>query len=454
MNGMWKGLRTMGIVVAMAGLAPTAAAVAAAAPVAAVQQEATSYERGRQALNRAQYARAVELFRAYRDADAAGRYAPESMYWEAFALSRMESSANLRAAVDVLRQYGERYPGATTAEDAQALLARVHGELAARGDSESARWVYENTPEASRDAGREAGGRSQDADARSIEEKMAALSALMNMDSERAKPILLRLIRDPESHPELRTQALFMLSQYEGGDVADVMLEVARGDTDPEVRQQAVFWLSQTGSDEALPILEEILRSPSDEALHEQALFAVSQIDDDRARGIIREFARSASADPEMRQNAIFWIGQDDSPESVEFLRDMWEESTDPSVRESILFSMSQIEGAANADWLMDIALDTSEDVDVRKQALFMASQRDDVRAEDIIVLYDRAPDRDIKMQSLFVLSQSDDPAAFDKIVEVARTETDAELRQNAIFWLGQSDDPRVEDVLLEILEN
>jgi HEAT repeat protein len=108
---------------------------------------------------------------------------------------------------------------------------------------------------------------------------------------------------------------------------------------------------------------------------------------------------------------------------------------------------------ASNAGWLMDIALDESENVEVRKQALFMAGQRDDVDASDLIGVYDRAPDRELKQQALFVLSQSDDPAAFDKMLEVARDEDDPELRRNAIFWIGQSDDPRAEDVLLEILE-
>lgn len=432
------------------GAAPTGGLPAVAAVAIAQQEAVAHYERARQALNRAEYARAVELLRRYREEEPAGRYAAESLYWEGFALSRMDGTSDLRAALDVLRAQLEQFPNAATGEDARALLARVHGELARRGDSRSARWVYEHSAEAGEDSvSRERARQGQET--RTDEAKLAALQALMNMDSDRALPILRRVVQNRENNPELRVHALFILSQQEGEDVADLMLEAARNDPDPEVRQQAVFWLSQAGTERALPLLETILNDPDDEPLHEQALFAVSQLDDPRARQILRDFARSTSASPALRKNAIFWLGQSD--ESAEFLRQLWESSSDSEVRESILFSLSQMDEAANADWLMDIALDENEGIDVRKQALFMASQRDDVNADDLIGIYGRAPDRELKQQALFVLSQSDDPSAVDKIIEVVREEEDPELRQNAIFWLGQSGDPRAEDVLLELLE-
>jgi HEAT repeat protein len=454
MTGIRTKSKTLWIAALAAALTLGVPADSIAMPSALQQQEAAEhYERARQALNRAEYARAVELFRLYRQASPDGRWLPESLYWEGFALSRMEGTSNLRAALDVLRTQLERYENAAVSEDARALLARVHGELARRGDSKSARWVYENTAEEAQDQGGDGGDRDQDRDVRTDEAKLAALQALMNMDSERALPILRRVIEDHENDPELRAQAMFILSQQQADGVADLLLEAARSDPDPEVRDQAVFWLSQAESERALPILASILENPDDERLHEQALFAVAQLDDPRGREILRDFARSSTVSPELRKNAIFWLGQGESGETVAFLRELWDSTPDSEVREAILFSMSQMDEGGNAGWLMDIALDESENIEVRKQALFMAGQRDDVDAADLIGVYDRAPDRELKQQALFVLSQSDDPAAFDKMVEVARTEDDPELRTNAIFWIGQSDDPRAEDVLLEILE-
>lgn len=456
----------VGLFTVAGALAGTGVAEASPAPtVASAQQQEQAdaydeYQAARRALNQAEYARAVELLEQYRQSQSDGRYVPESLYWQAFALSRMENAAGLRSALDLLRKQLAEYEAAAVTRESRALMARIHGELARRGDEESARWVYENSAEAVRDREREGGDRDEDRDRdrvqgrdRPDETKLAALQALMNMDSEKAVPILRRVVQDRTNDSELRLQALFILSQQEGEDVADLMLDVARGDSDPEVRQQALFWLSQAGSDRALPILESILQNPDDASLHEQALFAVSQLDDPRARAILRDFARSDSANVEMRRNAIFWLGQSGEG-NADFLRELWDSSSDSSVREAILFSMSQIEDGASAAWLMEIALDESENVEIRKQALFMASQRDDVAASDLAAVYDRAPDHEVKQQALFVLSQSDEPVAFDKMVEVVRSEEDPELRQHAIFWLGQSGDPRAEDVLIEILED
>jgi HEAT repeat protein len=464
------------------GFAIPAATDAVARPAAAWDQQdaEATYERGRAELNRGSYERAAELLRAYREASPQGRNAGESLYWEAFALSRMESTASLKGALDAIRWQRERFPNAATASDAEALRARVHGELARRGDAESVRWVYQNTEDGARDEARaerdqerqvrdlereardaEREGRELERDvgarerrARPDEAKMAALQALMNMDSQAAIPILRRVVQNRENSPDLRVQALFILSQQKGDEVMDLMLEAARNDPDQEVREQAVFWLSQVNSPESVTILESILSNPQDAALHEQALFAISQKSDDRSRRIIREFARSSSATPDMRAHAIFWLSQNGSSENAAFLREMWDSTSDPKVRESIMFAMSQMKEEGNARWLMDIALDTSEDVNVRNQALFAASQRADVRIADLVSVYDRAPDRELKEQALFILSQSKDPAAFEKILDVVRNETDGDLRQNAIFWLGQSGDPRAEQVLVEILED
>lgn len=440
----------MAALVACFGPAGLGAIRAEAAEVRVQESADELYESGRRALNDGDHQRAADLMRAYRERAEDGRHAAASYYFEAFALSRTQSTGNLRTARRLLERHAERYPGAATSADAAGLLARVHGELAQRGDSESARWVYERTEDDEARRVRQDRGR----EAQTDEAKIAALQALMNMDSERALPILRRVVQNRDGNPELRAQAMFILSQHEGSDVTALMLDAARNDPDEEVRGQAIFWLSQVDSPETVDLLAEILNNPADRRLHEPALFALSQRSEARAGEILKEFARSSAADPELKANAIFWIAQHPSAENAAFLRGLWEQSRGSELRESILFSLSQMEEHGNTQWLMDIALDTTEDIDVRNQALYAASQRKDVRAADLVALYDRAPDRALKEQALFILSQKKDPAAFDKLADVARNETDRDLRQNAIFWIGQSGDPRAEDVLLGILDD
>ncbi|MFW6089142.1 MAG: hypothetical protein ACODAB_05280, partial [Gemmatimonadota bacterium] len=86
--GMWIAALTAAVMVASPPDLP------ASAPAQQQEEAAADYERARQALNRAEYARAVELLRAYRQSSSEGRYLPESLYWEGFALSRMEGTSN------------------------------------------------------------------------------------------------------------------------------------------------------------------------------------------------------------------------------------------------------------------------------------------------------------------------------------------------------------------------
>lgn len=415
--------------------------------------QAVQYEQARRALNAAEYTRAIDLFRAYRASDTGARYAAESLYWEAFALSRLDSSRYLKEALAALEVQMARYPNASTTNDAKALLARVRGELANRGDSESAEWVYREAAERDREADREPERYRRQERSQSDETKLMALNALMQMDSDKAVPILRKVIRNQDNNPELRAHALFILTQQDDDGAADLMLEVARNDPDPEVREQAVFWLSQNDAPETVSVLRSILSNPADERLHEHAVFALSQMSDPAAATILREYAGSESADPDVRANAVFWLAQQGSSDDAAFLRDLFTRSRDDQTREAILFGLSQMGGQGNGEWLMDIAMDTSEDTEMRTQALFMASQAGSVSATDVVGVYDRAEDRDLKIQALFILSQQDDPAAIDKLLDVARNEADPEIRQQAIFWLGQSGDPRAEQALLDIID-
>ena len=448
MNGKQTLLGALALVVGLGLAQPTPVAGESAEQTKVEQQnveqeKVAQYQLARRLLNSAQYSQAVDNFRLYRKADAGARYAAESLYWEAYALSRMESTRYWKEALAALDMQIKLYPGASTAADTKALLAKVHGELANRGDSRSAEWVYREAEYAAQ------ASRQDDPD----ETKLMALNALMQMDSDKAIPILRKLVENKDNDSELRSHALFVLMQQEGDGVTDFMLDVARNDPDLDVRVQAVFWLSQNDSPETVAVLRSILSSSADSELHGHAVHALSQMSDPAAMTILREYAGSESADPGLRAQAVFGLSQHASNESARFLRDLFARSEDSQTRESILFALSQMPNQGNAEWLMNIALDTSEGTGMRAHALFMASQAGTVSVADLVGVYDRAEDSELKGQALFILSQQKNPAAFDKLFDVARNESDRELRKNAIFWLGQSGDPRAEQVLLDILE-
>ena len=60
---------------------------------------------------------------------------------------------------------------------------------------------------------------------------------------------------------ELKTHAVFVLSQLPRGEGIPQLLDVARSNTSWRVRSQAMFWLGQSGDARAIALFESILRS-------------------------------------------------------------------------------------------------------------------------------------------------------------------------------------------------
>lgn len=280
-----------------------------------------------------------------------------------------------------------------------------------------------------------------------------ALNALLNMNAERALPILKEVLetRD-ECSVELRRQAVFLVSQHMTSETVDILLDLAHRNPDPdaEVREQAVFWLSQVDSPEAIDALEDILRTSDDREIQEKAVFALSQHSGARSTEILKEYAERRDVPEELRENAIFWLGQ--SPGGGEYLRQLYASADSETLKEKIIFGVAQSGERADGDWLLERALDRSEPIDVRKNALFWAGQMG-MDVDRLAELYSSMSDREMKEQIIFVLSQtSDEREAVDQLMKIAREERDTELQKNAIFWLGQTDDDRVPEFLLSLI--
>jgi HEAT repeat protein len=414
------------------------------APWAAADPADSLYRVAREALNRGDYHRAADMFARIHSRYPESEYAGDAMYWQAFALYRSGGTSDLRRAQRTLRSQKEKYPKAATRGDAETLEVRIAGQLARSGDAGSAQEVIKGADSAARSACRV----SDDDD----DPRVAALNALLHMNAEQAMPILRQVLaRRDACSVVLRRKAVFLVSQKSTGDTEELLLSVARTDPDREVRSQAVFWMGQLSSERSTAALDSVLRSSVDPEIREQAVFALSQLSSARAAAILRGVAEDTSYTFVVRDKAIFWLGQRRSTENATFLRGLFDRTRSDELREKILFSLSQMRGVGSDKWLLEIAGEKKYGIDVRKQAVFSASQARAAIA-DVAALYDRLDDARVKEQTIFALTQYRDPAAVDKLISIAKTDRDPEMRKKAIFWLGQSHDPRVQQLLLDII--
>ena len=410
------------------------------------------YRLAREAMSRGDWKRAAEIFHRIPERYPDSAYAGQAMYYEAYSLYRSGGDDDLSNARDRLKELKVKYPKVAKSTDGATLATRVCGELAKRGDESCTLDIGKKVEDlADNGNATSSQGRSCPSDDDENDDRIAALNALLQMDADRAMPILKKVLeRRDACSAGLRRKAVFLVSQKRTDETANILMNVARSDPDQEVREQAVFWLSQVPG--STPLLEGILRGNGDENIKEKALFSLSQQNDPRAQQALRDFAMRESEPGDLREKAIFWLGQRRSPDNTEFLRTLYSRLTDQDLKEKILFSLSQQKGSGNESWLMGIALNPKEEIELRKKALFWAGQSG-VAISELSQLYDRMNDTEMKDQIIFALSQRQrESAAIDKLFDIAKNEKDSELRKKAIFWLGQSRDPRVQQFLLDLI--
>ncbi len=431
------------------------------------------YREARLALNRSNYTKAAYLFSQIYDRYPKSDYAADAYYWEATARYRIGSTSSLRTARQVLDLQREAFPEARTREDANELIARINGQLARRGDEAATTEVpaaaesvaggrNSSSAAAARDAARaeedrarrgtrgRSGSACRDDD---DDEKMAALNALLSMDEDRALPILRKVMARRDAGSEcLRRKAVFLISQHEGNESESLLLNAVRSDPDNEVKQQAIFWLGQSGGERAAAAIDSILRTSTDPEVQDKAIFALSQNESPRALQSLRDFAMKTNAPSNLRENAIFWLGQSGKGDNVEFLKSIFRTVREESLKDKIIFSISQAGGPGARQWLTEVATASGEDVEIRKKAIFWLGQSSGAALPEMLSLYDRSTDAEIKDALIFAYSQRRDRAAVDKLIDIARNDKDRELRKKALFWLSQSRDPRVAEILEDIL--
>lgn len=120
-----------------------------------------------------------------------------------------------------------------------------------------------------------------------------------------------------------RREINFALSQNDTDGAAELLLEIARSDTDREQRGEAMFWLAEGYPQQAGDWLREIIGTEQDEDLLEKAVFAVSQLPGKQGSRMLLDIATDKQAPKGARRQALFWLTQSDDDEAVAALADL-----------------------------------------------------------------------------------------------------------------------------------
>jgi HEAT repeat protein len=429
------------------------------------------YEAARRELNRGNYREAVRLFNrisAELRFQNSG-YRAAAYYWQAFALARLGSEADLRRARTMLTNLKDEYPRAALIAEAASLGTTIDASLARRGDEGAAENLARALMSEARAAdlaragrppgtGAPAARQSQQPQQQQCEDddiRTIALNALVQMESAEVVPILREVMaRRDACSAVLRRRAMLMLAQHQTAQAQEILIQAALEDPDPEVREQATFWLSHVPGDAAVDALDRILRGNPPANIEERAVFALGQHASSRASEILRDYALRTDVPEDLRRHIVVALAHSTNAANAGFLRELYGRTSDLELKRQIIVSLSHNATPEHADWLMGIAADADEATDVRRQALMVAAHNHGVATDRLVRLYDETTDEEFRRHIILTFGQrvADDPAAVDALIDVARTTDDAEIQKQVILMLGHSNDPRVAELLAEII--
>ncbi|MFI5006649.1 MAG: HEAT repeat domain-containing protein [Solirubrobacterales bacterium] len=369
-------------------------------------REDEAYQRGTAAIDGENWDDAIEAFESV--AAANGPRTDAALYWKAYAQSKSGRRAEVLASLQDLRK---RFPQSRWLRQAQALEMEV----------------------------RQASGQTPNPDIVGDEElKLMALNGLMNMEAERAVPLLEKFLAGGSS-PKLRERALFVLCQSGSPRAREVVVRIARGQQSPELQRKAVEYLGLFGGAESRQALSEIYASSSDIEV-KKAVLRSFMLSGDKGRVLA---AAKGEASPELRREAIQQLGIMGAQDELWALYQS--ETAAPAKR--ALINALFIGG--NADRLIELAR-TEKDPQLRREAIQHLGLIGEKRTGAFLVsLYGTEKDPAVKrqvLQGLFLQGNA------EALIEIARNEKDPGLRRDAVGQLSHMNSKLATDFMLEIL--
>jgi hypothetical protein len=145
--------------------------------------------------------------------------------------------------------------------------------------------------------------------------------------------------------------------------------------------------------------------------------------------------------DKELREEAVFWLGQARIAESMPTIVELMFGDEDPDMRAHAAFALAQSSAPERTELLIRQGREDRA-ADVRGEAWLWLAQSGAPESEAAIFAALREdPSIEAREQAVFALSELPDERAVGSLTQIVRdTGMDLAIREQALFWLAQSD--------------
>jgi HEAT repeat protein len=448
------------------------------------------FRAGRDFIENEEWAKAAETFRGFINTYPRDNDLDAALYWYAYALKRQglskEAAKQLKRLVKDFQRSGWR-------DEADAMLAELAPAL---GETQ----IIDNALSKENE-----------------ELKIIALQSLFDSSPERALGYVSEWLKpNSTASRRMKEAAVSLLGAHGGKQAVPILLDIARNQPDAKLRQTAIHRLGEAGGETVMDELMRIYTTDPDIKIKQQVLHALAEMDGPRANAKLLEIAQNNNENIEMRKTAISRLSERegafdnlvriyDADRTLDIrkrLLNSFAESNDPradakllevartgdnvelrryairrlgehngeamldelmrlyqteqslEVKRDILNAFSDMNSPRAKTKLYEIARNTSENIDLRRNVIRRIGERHDAQSVELLItLYDAESNFDIKRTILHSLAESNQKTALRKLMQVARTDASTDLRRQAIQRIGESKDPEALRFLEDILK-
>ncbi|HYO63328.1 MAG TPA: HEAT repeat domain-containing protein [Pyrinomonadaceae bacterium] len=204
---------------------------------------------------------------------------------------------------------------------------------------------------------------------------------------------------------ETRNLGVFVLRTREGNSV--VRVDVYNLQRRREYSGYPVYWAGRAANDESLTMLRGMVDSATSSDLAGQAARAVALHDDRRVGEMLESIARNAKFD-DARASAVSWLGR----------------TPDPT--------------PARQAFLLDLARSEREPEKIRRAAIHAyGAQHDASSMPGLRGLFTSVTTQDLRRAVLASVARNESRDAVDFLLNIARSDADADMRKRALMHLG-----------------
>jgi HEAT repeat protein len=210
---------------------------------------------------------------------------------------------------------------------------------------------------------------------------------------------------------------------------------------DEDLKLMAIQSLQHSAPEQAVPMLEKLLQGPSSPRVKARALYVLALSNSARAREVLKNIAKGNST-PELQMRAINYLGVHGGSESRGALAEIYAGTSDVDVKRAILrgFMVS-----GEKERLLSVA-QTEKDQSLRSSAV---DQLGVMGAHDELwQLYQKESSLEVKKQIIRAMFVGGNAT---RLLELAKSEQNADLRLTAVRNLGLMGSKRTGDALVDI---